>query len=108
MAGLVELVEQAKVKNINQECTYDDFLALSEFCIDWELIGQHLKLTRPQLTAIDADNKSTELKRLAVLHRWKELYAFKATYRALVSALISCKRVDAALEVCKFLARKEG
>ena len=108
MASLVELVEQAKVKNIDQECSDHDLLALSEFCIDWELIGQHLKLTKAQLTAIDADKKSTELKRLAVLHRWKELYAFKATYRALVSTLISCKRVDAALKVCKFLARKEG
>ena len=103
-----DLVRKAGVKNIDQECTNDDFLALSDLCDPWKLVGSHLRLSQSQLSAISEENKSTALKRLTVLQRWKESFAFKATYRVLVAALLSCGKADQALKVCKVLAQKQG
>ena len=103
-----ELAVQAGVRNINQECSENDLLALSQFCDPWELVGQYLELTRAQISAIDADNRSTDMKRLGVLQKWKETFAFKATYRVFVAALLACGKTQQALDVCKILAQKQG
>lgn len=109
MAFTVEaLVTKAGVRNIDQECSDTDILSLANFCVPWNLVGQHLHLTGSQLSAIDGDCKSTELKRLGTLQKWRQTYSFKATYRRLVEALLSCGKADEALKVCKFLAQKEG
>ena len=104
-----ELVVQAGIEEItlDQQCHDDDFLSLYELCDPWELIGQHLKLTRPQISAVDADNKTTDQKRLGLLQKWKETFAHKATYRVLVAALLACGKAESALEVCKTLAQEK-
>ena len=102
-----DLVAEAGVKNIDQECCNKDLLHLADFCYPWQVVGGHLKLSELELGDIDDDNKSSELKRLGVLQKWKQK-SFKATYRVLVGALISCKRNQQALKVCQYLARKEA
>ena len=108
-----ELVVQAGIEviNLDQQCNNDDFLTLYEFCDPWELIGQHLKLTRSQISAVDGDNKTMDQKRLGLLQKWKDTFAHKATYRVLVTALLACGKAEQALEVCKTLAlaqQKQG
>lgn len=103
-----DLVRKTGVRNIDQECTNEDFLALADLCDPWNLVGHYLKLTPSQLSAIDSDSRTTGLKRLALLQKWKESFAFKATYKVLVSALLSCGKTVQALEVCEVLARKQG
>ena len=103
-----DLAVQAGVRDLDQQCCDDDLLVLSELCDPWKLIGQHLKLTQAQISAIDVDNRTTALKRLGALQRWKETFAFKATHRVLVSALLACGKTQQALDVCKILAQKQG
>ena len=103
-----DLAAKARVIDINRECDSVDILSLASFCDPWELVGQHLRLNSAQISAIDGDNRSIDLKRLGVLQKWKETFVFKATYRMLVGALIDCGKAQQALEVCKYLARKEG
>ena len=103
-----DLVAKARVVNIDRECGNDDILSLASFCDPWQLVGQHLHLSPPQISAIDGDNRGTDLKRLGVLQKWKETFVFKATYRVLVTALIDCGKIQQAFEVCKYLAQKEG
>ena len=104
-----ELVVQAGTQEINldQQCHNNDFLSLYELCDPWELIGQHLKLTQSQISAVDGDNKTTDQKRLGLLQKWKEIFAHKATYRVLVTALLACGKAEQALEVCKTLAQEK-
>ena len=85
-------------------CSQDDLLALSKFCYPWELIGQHLKLTSSQISAIDNNNKTMDQKHVGVLQKWKETSAHKATYRVLVNALLACDKAQHASEVCGMLA----
>ena len=103
------LVVETGVQDLNQEIQPsdddDDLLELSKICVDWELVGEHLKL---DIRAIDEENKSVEMKRLRVLQKWKESRAFNATYKVLVEVLLACKKVQQAREVCRFLAKKQG
>ena len=103
-----ELADQAGVRNLDQECTNDDFLHLHKFCDPWELTGQHLKLTPSQISAVDGDYRTIDQKRLGVLQKWKETFAHKATYRVLITALLACEKAEQALEVCKILAQEQG
>ena len=105
-----DLVAEAGVRDIdlNQECLSSDLLVLSKVCDPWQLVGEHLQLTPPQISAIDEENRSVDMKRLRVLQKWKERFAYKATYRVLVEALLACEKVQQAREVCKILAQKQG
>lgn len=91
---------------LEQECSDDDLLALSELCETWEIIGRHLQLTDPQIRAIDSDHRTTEEKRLASLRKWKESKAFGATFKVFVDALLGCKYVQTARQVCEYRARQ--
>ena len=103
-----DLAARAGVIDINRECGTDDILSLASFCDPWQLVGRHLHLSEAQISAIDGDNRSTDLKRLGTLQKWKEMFVFNATYRVLVEALIDCSKVQQASEVCKYLAQKES
>ena len=89
-----DLAARARVTNINREYGSDDILSLASFCDPWQLVGQHLRLTPAQISAIDGDNRSTDLKRLGILQKWKEMFMFNVTYRVLVGALIDCGKVQ--------------
>ena len=103
-----ELAARAGVVDINRECGKDEILSLASFCDPWQLVGRHLGLSEPQISAIDGDNRSTDLKRLGALQKWKEMFVFNATYRVLVGALIDCGKAQQAMDVCKYLAQKES
>lgn len=103
-----ELADQAGARDLDRECTNVDFLDLHKFFDPWELTGQYLKLTQSQISAIDGDYKTTDLKRLGLLQKWKETFAHKATYRVLITSLLACGKAEQALEVCKILAQKQG
>ena len=68
-----------------------------------EILGYDLGLTKPEMTAVDRDAKPHELKKIETLKRWKEKYAWKATYRKLVEALLECHKADCATQVCELL-----
>ena len=77
---------------------------LAEFCDPWENIGYFLKLTKSNISAIKEDHSSsTEKQRIAMLQKWKEKFAHKATYRVLVEALIQSEHAEQALELCQKL-----
>ena len=103
-----ELAARAGVVNINRECVKDDILSLASFCDPWQLVGLHLGLSEPQISAIDGDNRSTDLKRLGALQKWKEMFVFKVTYRVLIGALVDCSKAQQAMKVCEHLAQKES
>ena len=69
--------------------------------MDWKLIGFHLGLTEADVVAVDGDYRSIDEKRVGMLGRWKEKFAFKATYRVFIEALLSCGKASDAIEGCK-------
>ena len=69
--------------------------------MDWQLIGFHLELTDSDISAVDGDNRTVDEKRVGVLRRWKEKFAFHATYRILIKSLLACGRTSDAVNACK-------
>ena len=70
---------------------------------DYEIVGAELGLDEPSMTDI-RDEKTQERKRMALLRKWKQVFAWRATYRCFIDALLNCSRADSACNVCKLLA----
>ena len=80
------------------ECSDEDLLTFaSHLGESWTLIGQSLKLTKEQLSAIEG---TIAEKRLAVLQQWKES-TLDATYQVLAEAFLTCKMPRSALKLCE-------
>ena len=103
--SLQDILTEAEIslQLLEQPCSEESLLDLANYCDPWNIVGQHLKLSETVINDIDRDYRTTEEKRIKLLKKWKEGFAFKATYEVFVKALLSSGRVDPALEVCKLL-----
>ena len=101
---LQDVAAQAGVKKLdilNQECSQQILLCLAKHCVEWQLIGYQLELSDSDITAVDGDSRTVDEKRVGMLKRWKEQFAFKATYLVLIRALLACGRTSDAISACK-------
>ena len=73
--------------------------------MDWRLIGLYLDLTKADIAAVDEDNRTADEKRAGMLGRWKEKFAFKATYRVFIEALLACGKAEDAVDACKTIVK---
>lgn len=102
---LEDLTERFKIPSgvIENEVSDDDIREISTFLESWKLVAPHLGLSKGEIEAIDKDGKSEEEKRVLMLQKWKQALVFKATYKELVNALLSVRRADLAVKVCKMI-----
>ena len=94
-----------KLDIFDQVCSQKMLLNLSKHCVHWKLIGHHLELTEADITAVDEDNQTADEKRAGMLGRWKGKFAFKATYREFVEALLACGRTEDAVDACRTIVK---
>lgn len=81
-------------------------LLFGKYCNPWEEIGPLLGHSTDILAAIWEDNHNAELRRIAVIQKWKEATGFKATYYSFIEVLINCKKVQSAYEICCILGEE--
>ena len=101
---LQDVAAQAGLKTLDvldQECSQQVLLRLAKHCVDWQLTGFHLELTKSDIVAVDEDYQTAEQKRVEMLRKWKEKFAFKATYRVFIEALLSCGKASDAIDACR-------
>ena len=101
---LQDVVAQVGLKTLDvldQECSQQVLIRLAKHCVDWQLTGFHLELTKSEITAVNGDYGSIDEKRIGMLGRWKEKFAFKATYRVFIEALLSCGKASDAIDACR-------
>ena len=84
-------------------CSEKLLLKLANFCVNWQLIGRHLNLTEADLAAVDGDNRTVEEKRTGMLLKWREKFAFNATYKVLIEAFLANERIQTAVDACKVI-----
>ena len=112
MAGskisLQDLIERFQLSNdqLNASLCEEQLREASRIVADHETLGPELGLTPDEMTAISSE-KTLQLKRSAVLRKWKQKYAWMANYRTLVEALLNCSRADLAQEVCEVLVQSK-
>ena len=78
-------------------------LDVAKLCVEWQLIGQYLKLTEAEISAVDGDKGTVEEKRVAMLGKWREKFAYKATYQVLIEALLAAGKSSCAIDVAKII-----
>lgn len=89
---------------IDKECSSDHLLEISRFLEKWELVSSFLGLKPQNIEEVKHDsNNNLPLMRLKMLQKWHSLYAFNATYRELVNALLKSGLANQATQVCRFL-----
>lgn len=89
---------------LEQKCSSQMLPSLGKFCVDWKLVGFHLKLSPAEIAAIDGDNRMVDEKRIGLLVKWRERFSIGATYQVLVQALLDCGRTSDAVDVCKAIS----
>ena len=99
---LQELFDRFKIPEhvLNDEVSETHLLEVSHF-IDHNILGPELGLTPQDMKDINIDERAEDRRRTATLRKWKEVYAFNATYRKLIEALLKCSKADQAVKVCK-------
>ena len=71
---------------------------------EWKLVALKLGISEADVETIASEKVG--IQRVTLLKIWKQRYAFKATYRALVDALLSIGQADDASGVCQILKGK--
>ena len=95
--------------SIDKECNDDHILKISRFLENWELVASFLGLKPPQIEEVKHDsNHDLKLMRLKALRKWKSLFAFNATYRVLLGALLESGSTEQAFQVCRLLNPNQG
>ncbi len=90
-------------EELNKEITSDKFHEIGPSVLKWKVLAPILKLTQPEVEAIERDNHGEELKRIEFLSVWKQKQCERATYMALVDALCEIERREDARKVCEVL-----
>ena len=91
------------VDALSNECSKEVVLEVAKLCVDWQLIGKYLKLTEAEIAAVDGDRSTVDEKRIAMLEKWKNKLAFKATYGVLIKALLVAGKASSAVDVAKII-----
>ena len=70
---------------------------------DHEILGTALGLASAEV----GQGKRPEILRLEMLRRWKQKFAWKATYRVLIEALLKWDKADYARDISVLLAQSK-
>ena len=101
---LQDLVRRFKIPEhvLNGELSEKHLRDVTRF-IDHNTLGPELGLTSQNMNDINVVVGPEDLRRIATLRKWKQTFAYNATYRKLIEALLKCSKADQAVEVCKLL-----
>jgi len=102
---LSELLKETKVlpTQLGKTCTTEHLRDIALFLESWQTVASHLGLSTTDVEQVERDAASEEIKRQKVLEMWKNRWAFKATYRVLIEALLKIGHADQAEKVCRLL-----
>lgn len=91
------------LKSLDRPVREQDFLQLAQYCDSINVMGLTLQVPDIEIKDIDKDCKSNEDKRVCLVKKWKQIYAFQATFRKFADALLKCKRNNSVMELCQYL-----
>ena len=108
MAGITldDCIEEFNLADdiLDTKCSDEHILAVSSF-LDWKGVARYLKLNDSEVGEVESDGRDEQDKRHKTLQKWMSKFAFKATYRNLIQALLDSGRGDHAEKVCKLLQK---
>ena len=111
MSGVTldELLKEVGIthKQLNEKCTNEHLHDIALFLKSWRTLAPQLGLSSSEVEAVEGNAHSEKERRQKFLESWKAKFAFKATYRVLVEALLKIGNADQAEQVCCFLVSQQ-
>ena len=112
-SGEISLKDIASHCNVEESCldkevTSAIYHKISCYLSKWKLIAPTLNFTDGEVELLDEDNINVEMKRISFLRTWKQKFAMKATYRALMESLLGIKRAEDATGICQVLKESQS
>ena len=104
-----ELLTQWKIDSASVEQTFSDYRVM-EFAskLDrWEMLAKSLKIPNSEIESI-GDKGTAELQRIKLLECWKHRCGSKATYKAMIEALLQINRTDLAETIIDMIMRSSS
>ena len=93
-------------KQLDETCTHEHLRDIALFLTSWRTLAPQLELSS-EVEAIEKDAHSEKERMQKFLEAWKAKFAFKATYRVLVEALLKIGSADQAQQVCDSLVSQQ-
>ena len=92
-----ELLTQWKIDNTILEQVFNDnhFIDFASKLDRWEMLAKSLRIPNSEIESIK-DKGGLELQRIKMLECWKQRCGSKATYKAMIEALLQINRTDVA------------
>ena len=111
ISSVQDLLQQCGLQGawLEREIARDHFQELSCYLTEWRELAPWLYISDTEITNIDLENiyGRAGAKRVSFLKRWKQKRCAKATYLALVEALLNIKRVEDARGLCQLLTGRK-
>ena len=103
MVSIQELLKSCELEDAVLSKKIEDvkFFELSRYLTKWKLIALKLGISRADVEIIASEK--VEMQGVTLLEIWKQRNAFKATYTALVVALLSIGQAEDASGICQIL-----
>jgi len=104
--SLQDLIERYHLtpRQLDKEVSEEHLREVSWIIDDHQIVGPELRLSAAEMTAVNADARTHQLKKMEMLRTWKQKFAWNATYKRLIEALLQCRRGGDAQKVCELLA----
>ena len=104
--SLQDLIEKYHLTphQLDKEVSEEHLMDVSWIIADHENLGPELGLSDAEMTAVNVDGRTHQLRKMEMLKTWKQKFVWKATYRRLIEALLRCRRGGDAQKVCELLA----
>ena len=101
--SLQNLIERYELSDelLDETLSEEHMRGASRVINDHEILGPELGLGAAQMAAID-QKQAPVLQRVAMLQKWKQKFAWKATY-----CTLKCSRADLAQQVCEWLVPRK-
>ena len=95
-----QLLTQWKINSGVMEMEFDDnhFVDFASKLDKWEMLAKSLKIPNSEIESIKNEG-GMQLQRIKMLESWKQRCGSKATYRAMIEALLQINRTDLAESV---------
>ena len=93
-------------EQLDETCTHEHLRGIALFLMSWRTLAPQLELSS-KVDAIEKDAHSEEERKQKFFEAWKAKFAFKATYRVLVEALLKIGSADQAEQVCRSLVSQQ-
>lgn len=95
-------------ERLHKECSREVTLKIAAKLEDWKMVGNYLSMPSEKLKAIERENDTEDLRKVAMLDTWHKGEGTAASYWKLANAMYQHGRRDLVESLCKAIAAQSS